>query len=136
MNISDIIVKMAQASEIEQPSLFPFPFKIHVTFACIALVFFVIQFLREKKPYQLIMGIAIPLSLLIRLSDNKVVFYIIGIIEAILLLAAFITSIIFKQKEVPSEKAEKSITDEEFGEIPVIEPKNSNNIQNINETDE
>lgn len=102
MNLSDMLITMSQASEIEQPGLFPFPFDLHVGFACIALVFLVFQFFRERKPYQLIMAVAIPLSLAIWLSDNRTFFYAIGITEAILLLAAFVTAIVFRKKSVDS----------------------------------
>lgn len=104
MNLSDMIVTMSQASEIEQPGLFPFPFDLHVIFACIALVFMVFQFCREKKPYQLIMAVAIPFSLVIWLSENRTLFYTVGIVEAVLFLAAFVTAIIFRKKD--NENAE------------------------------
>lgn len=105
MNISEMLVTMSQSAEIEQPSLFPFPFKIHLIFSCLAVLFFVYQFTKQKKPYQLIMAIAIPFSLVIWLSESKSLFYAVGIVEAVLLLAAFITAVIFREKSpenVPS----------------------------------
>lgn len=128
MNISNYIVALAQAAEVEQPTLFPFPFKIHLLFSCLAVVFFAFQFIKEKKPYQLIMGIAIPVSLLIWVSENRTLFYAIGIIEAVLLLAAFVTAIIFKNKNVEenavaesSEKTEvENAADETAEEISEV----------------
>lgn len=117
MNISNTLLTLSQAAEIEQPSLFPFPFKIHVIFSCLAVIFFAFQFIREKKPYQLILGIAIPFSLVIWLSENRTLFYAIGIIEAVLLLSAFITTFIFKDKNNTVAKNEvktpKEITEPE-----------------------
>lgn len=110
MNISDYIVTLAQTAEVEKPNLFPFPFNTHLIFCCLAIVFFAILFSREKKPYQLIMGIAIPFSLVIWLSDSRTLFYAVGIIELILLLAAFITSIIFKDKKTDSKAVSKDET--------------------------
>lgn len=111
MNLSDTLITLTQAQET---SLFPFPFNTHLIFCCIASVFLIFQFIREKKPYQLIMTGAILLSLTIWLSDNRNIFYAIGIAEAVLLLIAFVTAIIFKEKktEKAEAQAEKAVTDE------------------------
>ncbi len=106
MNISDFFITMAQTAEVEQPGLFPFPFSLHLGFCCIALVFFVLRFIKEKLPYQLIMAVAIPFSLIIWLSDSKTLFYGVGIAEFVFLIAAFVTSLIFKTKEPAVENAE------------------------------
>lgn len=99
MNFSDLFLTMAQTSEIKQASLFPFPFGLHLIFCIISLIFFVFRFVKEKSLYQLIMAIAIPFSLIIWLSDSKTLFYMVGIVEAVLLTAAFITSIVFGKKD-------------------------------------
>ncbi|HOR21856.1 MAG TPA: hypothetical protein PLY43_03955, partial [Ruminococcus sp.] len=80
------------AQEVEQPGLFPFPFGMHIVFAIIALIFFAYRFKTDKRPYQLIMAIAIPFSLLLWLSDSRSLYYFVGLSEGILLLAALITS--------------------------------------------
>lgn len=112
MNFSDLFLTMAQTAEIKQTSLFPFPFSLHLIFCCISLIFFVFRFLREKSPYQLIMAVAIPFSLIIWLSSGKTLFYTVGIVEAILLVAAFVTSIVCRKKEsvsdIPSGDAEEA----------------------------
>lgn len=97
MNFFDISVIAARVSDT--PTLFPFPFKIHLIFSIVAFVFFLWRFAGNKRPYQLIMAVAIPLSLVIWASDNRVLFYSIGIAEAVLLLAALVTSFIFKDEE-------------------------------------
>ncbi|MDE5620062.1 MAG: hypothetical protein K2O29_11080 [Ruminococcus sp.] len=106
MNISDFLITMAQTAEVEQPGLFPFPFSLHLGFCCIALVFFVWRFIKEKLPYQLIMAVAIPLSLIIWISNSKTLFYGVGIAELVLIIAAFVTSIVFRAKEPVHENAE------------------------------
>lgn len=106
MNISDFLITMAQTAEVEQPGLFPFPFGLHLGFCCIALVFFVLRFIKEKLPYQLIMAVAIPASLIIWISDSKTLFYGVGIAELVLIIAAFVTSIVFRKKETVFENAE------------------------------
>lgn len=103
MNISDFLITMSQNADIEQPTLFPFPFRYHIAFVCIALIFFAYRFIRDKQPYQAILAVAIPLSLVISVSENKTLFYIIGIVELILLIAAFVTSIVFKKKKTVAE---------------------------------
>lgn len=103
MNISDFLITMSQNADIEQTALFPFPFRYHIAFACIALIFFAYRFIRDKQPYQAILAVAIPLSLVISVSENKTLFYIIGIVELILLIAAFVTSIVFRKKKNVAE---------------------------------
>lgn len=119
MNLSDMLITMSQASEIEQPGLFPFPFDLHVIFVCVATLFLAFQFYKERKPYQLIMCVAIPVSLAIWLSEDRTLFYGIGIIEAVLLLAAFVTSIIFRKKDTPEDEAAEAETPEK--EAPAAE---------------
>ncbi len=89
----------AQVQDNVQPNLFPFPFPFHLVFCIISLIFFLYQFRREKKPYQAIMAFAIPFSLLLWLYDNKGFFYMIGIVELICFVAAFISLFIFKDKK-------------------------------------
>lgn len=87
---------LTQQAGIENPSLFPFPFKMHLIFGIFGAVFFAYRFFTQKRPFQLIMAVAIPLSLIVWLSESKTLFYGLGIVEAILILAAVVTSFIFK----------------------------------------
>ncbi|MDE6519565.1 MAG: hypothetical protein K2K91_03770 [Ruminococcus sp.] len=91
------------AQGMETPQLFPFPLPLHIGFSIIALVFFLFRFITDKKPYQLIMAIAVPLSLALELSDNRTLYYVVGIVEFILLLSAFITTFFFKDAETAEE---------------------------------
>ena len=72
--------------------------------------FMIFRFVKEKKPYQLIMAIAFPISLIIWTSENKTLFYTIGIIEAVLMLTAFVSSILFKK---PKETSAAEPSEEE-----------------------
>ena len=90
-------------AEIENPNLFPFPLSMHVGFAIVGLIFFLYRFITDKKPYQLIFAFAIPFSLTIWLSESRAWFYTLGAVEAVLVICAFITTFIFKDKpEEPS----------------------------------
>lgn len=101
-------------SEIENANLFPFPFGLHLVFCAIALIFFGWRFSEQKKPFQLLFAIAVPLSLAIWLNDSKTWFYIIGLIELLLILAAFVSCFIFKDKAPEENSAEDP--DEETGD--------------------
>ena len=80
-----------------------------MTFVCIGAIFFAYRFFVQKRPYQLIMAIAIAASLAIWISDNsKALFYGIGIVEGVLILAALISSFIFKAPAEAVETASKA----------------------------
>lgn len=98
---SDVLLTLAM-TEMENPSFFPFPFPLHLGFSIIAFAFLIFRFITNKKPYQLIMAIAIPLSLILWLpSASRTLYYITGLIELILIIAALVTSFIFKDKAAP-----------------------------------
>lgn len=89
-----------------ESTLFPIGIEKHIIFCIVAAVFFVMQFLRTKQWYQLVMAAAIPLSLLIYIDEeNTVLFYGIGILEAVLLAGALVLSIWQSQKQRKAEKA-------------------------------
>lgn len=113
---SDMFLTMA-AKELENTNLFPFPFSLHLIFCIIALVFFIYRFVTDKKPFQLIMALAVPFSITIHISDSHTWFYIVGLIELILVIAAFVTSIIFRDKNKSAENSDKT----ESGDSEVAE---------------
>lgn len=98
MNISSVFLTMAQTAEVSQPTLFPFPMGMYIVFCIIATAFLVFRFVKEKAPYQIIMAVAIPLSLLIGFANGKTLFYLVGIVEVVLLIAALVTTIVCKKK--------------------------------------
>lgn len=99
-------------------NIFPLPFTVHLIFSCVAFLFFIFQYTRVKRKYQLIMAVTVPLTLLLYVNTGKTWFYTIGIAEFVLLIAALVTSIIEKNKEKvlakeaeaenPEQKAEES----------------------------
>lgn len=113
MNISDLLITMAQTAEVEQPTLFPFPFSMHIAFCIISVVFFVCRFAKTKLPYQIIMSVAIPVSLLIWVSNSRTLFYGVGIAEAVMLAVAFATTFLFRKKQPKAESAEESADKEQ-----------------------
>lgn len=116
MRFTDLLTTSLLAAETEAPTIFPFPFSFHLAFAVIGFVFFIISFLKFKRPYQLLFAIGIPFSLLLWAADgNRNLYYGIGIVELIIILGALITSIIFKPKneEQAAPAAEKAQDTEE-----------------------
>lgn len=114
MNTFNYISAMAQTSSSDNTNLFPFPFHVHLIFSIICVLFFLGIYGKQKKPYQCIMAFAVPLSLVIWLSEDKKVFYGVGIVELVLLAAAFIITIAGKIKVKKAAEAAKKI--QEFPE--------------------
>ena len=111
MDISNFLNYMAQISDAENPTIFPFPFAVHIALAVISVIFFAYRFAVQKRPFQLIFAVAVPISLALWLSDNKTLFYAIGAVEFVLILAAVISTFVCKPKE--TEKAAESKKSEE-----------------------
>lgn len=88
--------------------LFPLPFKTHLIFGIICIVFFLFQYYRLKYRYELYMAAAVSLTFLLYVSDSDVLFAAIGISEAVLLLLAFFSSQRIWARQRREEKAEKA----------------------------
>lgn len=117
---------LAQNTEVLQPTLFPFPFKAHLVFCIASLLLFVFQYIMDKKPYQLIFAVAVPASLLLWLSESRTLFYAVGIMEGVLLFAALVTGIIFRDKSKPGDKnMEVAETEEASSECSEVSPENN-----------
>jgi len=112
MNLTNMFTCLAQISDAENPTIFPFPLSMHLALAVISIIFFSYRFAVQKKPFQLIFAIAVPLSLLLWVSNNKTLFYTVGIIELILIVTALFTSIFVKPKTA-EEKASSDKKDKE-----------------------
>lgn len=112
MNFNDTIFTLTQQADAEKPSLFPFPFSLHLIFVCISVLFFAYRYIAQKRPYQAIMSVAVLTSMAIWLSDSRKLYYGIGIIELSLIVIALITAIIFKAPPV-TEEAEASDEDDD-----------------------
>ncbi|WP_298481809.1 hypothetical protein [uncultured Ruminococcus sp.] len=87
-------------------STFPISFTYHLIFCIVAGLFFLIQFIRLRRPYQLILAVAIPASLLIYVGDpsNKTWFHTVGMFEVVLLLGAVVFSIVERARTKKLEK--------------------------------
>lgn len=119
----DLLLTISNA-EIENPNLFPFPFGLHLVFCAIALIFFGWRFSEEKKPFQVIFAIAIPLSLAIWLNDSRTWFYTLGIIEVVLILAALVSCFIFRDKADKKSSAPASESDEDAEDEAAADDEN------------
>ncbi len=95
-------------------STFPIPFPYHLIFCIIAGLFFLLQFIRLKRPYQLILSIAIFASLLIYIGeqDNRVWFQTVGAFEAVLLIGAIVLSVIGRRKEKKEQEQSDNVDTE------------------------
>lgn len=93
-------------------STFPISFTYHLIFCLIAGAFFVVQFIRLRRPYQLLLAVGIVASLLIYIGGehNKVWFHTVGIFELVLLLGAIVLSIIARKKEKQAAAAQATDT--------------------------
>lgn len=94
------------SGSLENGNLFPFPFSLHLIFCIVGLIFFIYRFATDKKPFQLIMAVAIPFSLTLWISSSRTWFYIVGAIELVLILAAFAASIVFRNKNKSADDSE------------------------------
>lgn len=89
-----------------ETTLFPIGSTRHTVFCVIVSIFFVLQFLRTKRWYQLIMAVAVAFSMIVYIApENKTLFYTVGIIELILLLAALVVGVVQGRKIAKAEKA-------------------------------
>lgn len=115
MNFSNVFLTLLQQTSAEKPSLFPFPFSMHLTLVCLGVAFFAYRFAVQKRPNQLLMAIAMLVSMAIWLSESRVLYYAVGAIELVLLIACFVTSLIFNPAEDASE-AEEAPADKDEAE--------------------
>ncbi|MDO4155660.1 MAG: hypothetical protein Q4D37_02635 [Oscillospiraceae bacterium] len=84
---------------------FPLPLPYHVVLCVLGCVFFFAQFIRLKKPYQLMMAIAMPASLLIYIQpENKILFYVVGLLIGLDMLLAVIISIVLRIRSPKKEQ--------------------------------
>ena len=104
MNFTNAFITLTEQADAEKPSLFPFPYSMHLIFVLISVAFFSYRFIVQKRPYQMIMAAAILASMGVWLSDNRKVYYGVGLVDVILILAALVTAIIFKNPEDSDKK--------------------------------
>ena len=93
---------------------FPLSFSCHLIFSLVAGCFFLLQYLRLRRPYQLLLAIGILASLLIHVGDphNKVWFNTIGLFELVILVGAVVLSVAARVK---AKKAAKDTPEDANG---------------------
>lgn len=129
---TDMFVRMA-AGDAETPTLFPYPLPFHIIFAFLAAVFFIYRFASERKPYQLIFALAVPFSLTLWISESRTWFYIVGIVELVLVLAAMISVFVFKKKSSPAATDKAAATDASANTAEVSEEPSGDNAETSEE---
>lgn len=87
---------------------FPLPLAYHIVLCVLGCVFFLAQFIRLKKPYQLMMAIAMPASLLIYIQpESRTLFYTIGLLVALDLLLALVIGLIQRFRHPQEKKSDQ-----------------------------
>ena len=87
---------------------FPLPLAYHIVLCVLGCVFFLAQFIRLKTPYQLMMAIAMPASLLIYIQpESRTLFYTIGLLVALDLLLALVISLIQRFRHPQEKKSDQ-----------------------------
>ncbi|MBP3746020.1 MAG: hypothetical protein J6I47_00975 [Ruminococcus sp.] len=136
MNFNDTIFTLTQQADAEKPSLFPFPFSLHLIFVCISVLFFAYRYIAQKRPYQAIMSVAVLTSMAIWLSDSRKLYYGIGIIELSLIVIALITAIIFKAPPVTDNEEASDEDDEDESDEDDDDSDEDNDSDDDNDGDE
>ncbi len=83
---------------------FPIGMKAHIILALAALLVFGLQFVRLRKPRFLILAVILPLTMVPHFINSRLLFNIIGIVEAVCLLIVCILSVMDSVKERKAEK--------------------------------
>ncbi|NLP26947.1 MAG: hypothetical protein GX365_06325 [Clostridiales bacterium] len=78
-------------------NIFPLSFSTHIAFCLFSVAFFLFQYYRTGYKYQILMAFAIPATLLIYVSNSKILFYAIGIFELTMLILVAVS--IAKEKK-------------------------------------
>lgn len=142
MNFSNAFLTLLQQQSTEKPTLFPFPLSMHFILVIFGTVFLAYRFSVQKRPSQLILASAMIISLAIWLSESKVLYYSIGVIELVLLIACFVTSLIFKAPEYDeaavNEESEEEAAEEEEAEAEAsdAEEEEEEEEESVDETEE
>ncbi len=84
---------------------FPLSFEQHMIFCAIAVVFLVLQFIRQRYWYQPVVAAAVAASLLIYVNESEKWFYTVGAAELVMMLTAMVLYIVQARKLAKAEKA-------------------------------
>ena len=86
---------------------FPIKLSVHIVLALLALLVFGLQFVRLRKPKYLILAVILPISMIPYLSDSRMLFNAVGIVEGIGLLITLVLHIVDSRKEAAKLAAEE-----------------------------
>lgn len=104
---------------------FPLSFQQHMIFCAIAVVFLVLQFIRQRYWYQPVVAAAVAASLLIYVNESEKWFYSVGVAEFLLILTAMVLYIVQARKlakaEKAKEEAQKAAAEAEKTDAPAAE---------------
>lgn len=95
---------------------FPLEFSKHVIFCIIGVLFFVLQYFRQRYKYQLITAAAILGTMLLYINKSDAWRYGVGILELILIIVIFIVMSIEKKKAAADEKEKEDSAQEQIPE--------------------
>lgn len=105
---------------------FPISMTWHLCFCALACIFFVVQYVRTKKSYQLLLAIGIPASLIIYISpENTSLYYTVGVFEVVLLAGAIVFAFL--------EKSRRKQEAEDTTPLPDVKLDKTDNADNADE---
>ncbi len=81
-------------------------FYLHMILIVVAMIFFLFEYKKERKIYQLILLIWIPFSGLRYISDNRIFLIAVGVLQFILF--GLMLFFLFKQKKSKSDKSSEN----------------------------
>ncbi len=84
---------------------FPLDFWPHVIFCVVGALFFIFQFIRQKKAYQITTAVAIAATLLLYVGDYEIMRPAVGVIELVLIVLIFVLMFLASRKEKALEKS-------------------------------
>ena len=114
-------------------NIFPLPFNTHLIFCIISVAFFLFQYFRSGYKYQILMAFAVPATLLIYVSNNKIFFYAIGLFELIMLILVAISIANEKKRMKKKLATANAVIIEDTSEIITEEVNDSDDATNDNE---
>lgn len=105
---------------------FPISMTWHIAFCTLACIFFIIQYVRTKKSYQLLMAVAIPASLCIYICpENTSLFHAVGVFEAVVLVGAIVFAFIERARRRQENADTEPLPEEAAAEKAVSENNNA-----------
>lgn len=93
--------------------LFPISYNAHMIFTIISVLFFIMQYSRQKHIYQLLSAIAIPLPLILYVNSSNIIYNIIGVVELVLIVIIGIMLFSSGKKEDKKNKEDERLKNQQ-----------------------